>query len=143
MDLSQIINRVITTILLFLVLAERVAECGQAYIERESTIPLSSILKRIDDISALQCIRRCRRSNECHRAAMRGKKHCLFLSSNTSGGMKCEKDTCDGVRVTIYEKHVEQVVQKGEFSISFTFMSRKSEHGTRNATYAAHIKGKI
>ena len=106
MDLSQIIKCLTIIILLFLLLAGRVTKCGQAFLEKESTIPLSSILRRINDISEVQCVLRCRRLNECHRAAMRGKRECLFLSDRIGGGMKCEKDACEGVRVKIYEELV-------------------------------------
>ena len=104
-------------VLLCVFLNSKSVMCGHTYLEKVSVIPLTSILKRIQNTTFIQCLLRCKRSRGCIRAAMQRAGDCLLLvDGNIDVGPHCDVNwDCVGVQVTLYQ----QIESKGKYVIQF------------------------
>ena len=104
-------------VLLCVFLNSKSVLCGHTYLEEVSVIPLTSILKRIQNKTFIQCLLRCKRSQDCKRAALQREGDCLLLADGKIDvGPHCDVNLdCGVMLVTLYE----QFESKGKYLIQF------------------------
>ena len=76
-------------------------QAGTAYVEKQTNVPLDSILKTIPSTSPSQCLLKCRRSQWCSRVGMRVEGDttpvCVHLSGDEIDAGGCYGDNCIGL----------------------------------------------
>ena len=81
---------------------------GNAYTETQVRISLDSIIQTFTKVFSLQCLLKCRRSDNCEHAAIQtsgvSPPLCLHLSGDVSGNLTCDKGRCDSVQVILMEE---------------------------------------